>query len=155
MTKKKTIDKKEGYTFPIHLGTASIKSDKVGFNSSKIAYTAVGKLHQTVAYLLKSRLKVTIFESDQTDPLFEGDKVNRIVAVADTNTISVDTDNLSISLSFNKNDVDFETLGIFANNDAMIHVERIGDKGDDQHADDAEGQQLLDGAETDATADAM
>lgn len=143
MSKKKTGT--DPFKFAVKFGAASFGKSTASIALS-VDHRAIGTLAQTLSFLTRSQLEVSIFESDQTEKLNADDGLVYIKGIANTAKVSHDTDELGLKLSFNLDSVNHEHLIFFAYEDAMIEAKRIGEAGSEQHADD--GDQLeLDGVE--------
>lgn len=130
------------YKFPIKFKSANIGKKALSLGC-EIDHKVIGTLAQTLAFMTRAQLKVTVFEKDQTEKLNAKDKLMKIVGVANTATVSHDTSHLGLTLSFDLNSVDKDAIFFFANDSAMIQVEHMGEAGKEHHADDDPNQSTL------------
>jgi len=133
------------YNFPIKFKSANFGKKAVGIGC-EIDHKAIGTLAQTLEFMTRAQLKVTVFDKDQTEKLNAGDKMMKIVGVANTAKVSYDTDHLGLTLSFDLNSVNNDAVIFFSNDSAMIQVEHMGDAGKEHHADDENQSTLADHA---------
>lgn len=128
-------NKPQTYKFPIKFKSANFGKKAVGLGC-EIDKKAIGTLTQTLEFMTRAQLKVTVFDKDQTEKLNAKDKMMKIVGIANTAKVSYDIDHLGLTLSFDLNSVNNDAVIFFSNDTAMIEVEHMGEAGNVPHADD-------------------
>lgn len=139
---KKKGPAQDGISCKVQLKRVGIgdKTASIGF---KITRALLGpsngaQLELADEVLVNARLDVVIECDKEQAKLFE-DADPRIASVADCSSISVTTETISGGLSFKRDEIDLESLTLFANKEATVTLRRIGDRaeGEDEEADDA------------------
>jgi hypothetical protein len=135
MRPKKTKPSQDGIVCKALLKRVGVgdKTASIGF---KIQRALLGPSALALAdeVLVNARLDCTIeFDKEQAKLFPDAEPV--ISSVADCSSISVSSDTVGGGLSFKRDEIDLESLTMFANREATLTLKRIGDREGDEAED--------------------
>ena len=140
MRPKKSRPSTDGITCKAQLKRVGVgdKTASIGFKITRalLGPSAAAQLALADEVLVNARLDCTI-EFDKEQAKLFPDAEPTISSVADCSSISVSTESVGGGLSFKRDEIDLESLTMFANREATLTLKRIGDREEDEGDGDA------------------